>query len=163
MTVTRDGVMFVDTCTSIQKKIIKYAAIVIDTLPGSSSLLGQFISTMDSHRGMLCNVLAQMGLLDNYNFKVTTTTIALGTQGDLVLFSLVRNNQDKSLGALAELLDPNVSISRAKKKLIIVGSFEMMAGHGDRRSRSNYAHNLAKLVESKYGGVVTAWPSRGSL
>jgi superfamily I DNA and/or RNA helicase len=56
------------------------------------------------------NLLAQMGLLDNYNIKVTTITTALGTQGDIVLFSLVRNNQDKALGALAELPDLNVSI-----------------------------------------------------
>jgi hypothetical protein len=102
------------------------------------------------------NLLAQMGLLDNYNIKVTTTTTALGTQADIVLFSLVRNNLDKTLGALAELPDLNVSISRAKKKLIIVGSFDMMAdGHGDRRrSKTNYAHNLAKLIESRYGKVI---------
>ena len=73
-----------------------------------------------------------------------------------MLFSLVRNNQDKTLGALADLPDLNVSISRAKKKLIIVGSFEMMAdGHGDRRrSKTNYAHYLARLVESKYGKLL---------
>jgi energy-coupling factor transporter ATP-binding protein EcfA2 len=102
------------------------------------------------------NLLAQMGLLDNYDIKVTTTTTALGTQGDIVLFSLVRNNHDKTLGALAELPDLNVSISRAKKKLIIVGSLDMMAdGHGDRRrSKTNYAHNLARLVESKYCKVI---------
>jgi superfamily I DNA and/or RNA helicase len=102
------------------------------------------------------NLLAQMGLFDNYDIKVTTTTTALGTQGDIVLFSLVRNNQDKTLGALAELPDLNVSISRAKKKLIIIGSLDMMAdGHGDtRRSKTNYARNLAKLVESKYGKVI---------
>ena len=56
MTVTRDGVIFVGTCTPIQKKITKYAAIVIDTFPGSSSLLGQFNITMDSYSGMFCNV-----------------------------------------------------------------------------------------------------------
>jgi hypothetical protein len=74
----------------------------------------------------------------------------------IVLFSLVRNNQEKTLGALAELADLNVSISRAKKKLIIVGSFDMMAdGHGDRRkTKTNYAHNLAKLIESRYGKVI---------
>jgi superfamily I DNA and/or RNA helicase len=58
------------------------------------------------------------GIFDYHNIKVTTTT-ALGTQGDIVLFSLVRNNQDRTLGALADLPDLNVSISRAKKKLII--------------------------------------------
>ena len=104
------------------------------------------------------NLLSQLGLLANYDIRVTTTTTALGTQGDIVLFSLVRNNQDKTLGALAELPDLNVSISRAKKKLIIIGSFDMMAdGHGDkRRTKTNYAHNLARLVESKYGKVVEA-------
>jgi superfamily I DNA and/or RNA helicase len=62
----------------------------------------------------------------------------------------------RSYGALAELPDLNVSISRAKKKLIIIGSFDMMAdGHGDRRrTKTNYAHNLARLVESKYGKVI---------
>jgi hypothetical protein len=34
---------------------------------------------------------------------------------DIVLFSLVGNNQDKTLGALAELPDLNVSISGARK------------------------------------------------
>jgi superfamily I DNA and/or RNA helicase len=55
------------------------------------------------------------------------------------------------IGALAELPDLNVSISRAKKKLIFIGSFEMMAdGHGDRkRSKTNYARNLpfGKVIE----------------
>ena len=56
-----------------------------------------------------------MGLLDNYNIKVTTTTTALVTQGDIVLFSLVRNNQDKTLGALADLPDLNVSFLEPRK------------------------------------------------
>jgi hypothetical protein len=31
----------------------------------------------------------------------------------------------------------------------------MTGGHGDRRrSKTNYAHNLAKLVESRYGKVI---------
>ena len=49
-----------------------------------------------------------------------------------------------------------ILFSRAKKKLIIVGGIDMMAdGHGNRRrSKTNYAHNLAKLVESKYGKVI---------
>lgn len=104
------------------------------------------------------NLLAEMGLLDNFNIKVTTTTTALGTQGDIVLFSIVRNNQDKTLGALAELPDLNVSISRAKKKLIIVGSFDMMLNGWTAASpvshRKSFARNLAHLVESKYSRII---------
>jgi energy-coupling factor transporter ATP-binding protein EcfA2 len=136
-------------CARICKNLVKLPTV---TKNNSIVIITRFTGQVMAIR----NLLARMGLLDNYNIKVTTTTTALGTQGDIVLFSLVRNNQDKTLGALAELPDLNVSISRAKKKLIIVGSFEMMAeGHGDRRrSKTNYAHNLARLVESKYGKLL---------
>ena len=58
------------------------------------------------------NLLAQMDLFDNHDIRVTTTTSALGTQGDIVLFSLVRNNQERYLGGAGALQDLNVSISR---------------------------------------------------
>jgi superfamily I DNA and/or RNA helicase len=136
-------------CAKICKNLVKIPALTNDN---SIVIITRFTGQVMAIR----NLLAQMGLLDNYNIKVTTTTTALGTQGDIVLFSLVRNNQDKILGALAELPDLNVSISRAKKKLIIVGSLDMLAdGHGDRRrTKDNYAHSLARLIESKYGKVI---------
>jgi superfamily I DNA and/or RNA helicase len=61
------------------------------------------------------NLLAQMDLFDSHDIKVTTTTSALGTQGDIILFSLVRNNKERYLGAAGALQDLNDSISRAKK------------------------------------------------
>jgi hypothetical protein len=136
-------------CARICKNLVK-----LPTLTRNNSIV--IITRFTGQVMAIRNLLAQMDLLDDYNIKVTTTTTALGTQGDIVLFSIVRNNQDKTLGALAELPDLNVSISRAKKKLIIVGNLDMMAdGLGDRRkSKTNYAHNLAKLVESKYGKVI---------
>jgi superfamily I DNA and/or RNA helicase len=138
-------------CAKICKNLVKLPALAQNN---SIVIITRFTGQVMAIR----NLLAQMDLLDNYNIKVTTTTTALGTQGDIVLFSLVRNNHDKTLGALAELPDLNVSISRAKKKLIIIGSLDMMAdGHGERRrTKANYAHNLAKLVESKYGKVIEA-------
>ena len=60
------------------------------------------------------------------NIKVTTTTGALGTQADIVIFSLVRNNPENNVGAAGTLQDVNVAISRSKEKLIILGNFEMM-------------------------------------
>jgi energy-coupling factor transporter ATP-binding protein EcfA2 len=102
------------------------------------------------------NILAQMGLFENHDIRVTTTTSALGTQGDIVLFSLVRNNPERYLGAAGALQDLNVSISRAKKKLIIVGSFDMMTNGYCGHTKTNYARNLAHLIESKYGEVIEA-------
>jgi hypothetical protein len=74
---------------------------------------------------------------------VLTSTGALGTQADVVLFSI----------------DLNVAISRSKEKLIIVGNFEMML-NGYSRSydenhliRQNCSRKLANLVDKKYGDV----------
>jgi superfamily I DNA and/or RNA helicase len=99
-----------------------------------------------------------MDLFDDHNIRVTTTTGALGTQGDIVLFSLVRNNKERHLGAIGGLQDLNVSISRAKQKLIIIGSFDMMIDGYSSYTKVNYARNLAKLIQSKYGKVIEAPP-----
>ena len=55
-----------------------------------------------------------------------TTAGALGTQADIVIFTIVRNNPERWIGAIGALQDLNVAISRSKEKLIIVGSFDMM-------------------------------------
>ena len=60
------------------------------------------------------------------DIKVTTTTGALVTQADIVLFSLTRNNPERNVGAAGTLQDVNVAISRAKEKLIILGNFDIM-------------------------------------
>jgi hypothetical protein len=94
--------------------------------------------------------------------RVLTTTGALGTQADIVIFSLVRNNPERFVGALGSLQDLNVAISRSKEKLIIVGSFEMMLNGLVGRyvskvaNRQSFSQKLAKLVDKKYGNVVEA-------
>lgn len=57
------------------------------------------------------------------NVRVLTSTGALGTQADIILFSIVRNNPERIVGAVGSLQDLNVAISRSKEKLIIVGNF----------------------------------------
>jgi superfamily I DNA and/or RNA helicase len=94
--------------------------------------------------------------------RVLTTTGALGTQADIVIFSLVRNNPERLVGALGSLQDLNVAISRSKEKLIIVGSFEMMLNgvtssyNLNPRHKQNFPQKLARLVDKKYGMVVEA-------
>ncbi len=96
------------------------------------------------------------------DIKVTTTTGALGTQADIVLFSLTRNNPERNVGAAGTLQDLNVAISRSKEKLIILGNFDMMlngwsgvASNG-RHYYKSPARKLARLVDMKYGKVVDA-------
>ena len=49
------------------------------------------------------------------NIKVTTTTGVLGTQADIVLFLLTRNNPKRNVGAVGGLQDLNVAILGPKK------------------------------------------------
>jgi superfamily I DNA and/or RNA helicase len=94
--------------------------------------------------------------------RVLTTTGALGTQADIVIFSLVRNNPERVVGAVGSLQDLNVAISRSKEKLIILGSFEMMLNsltssfNLNQRLKQNFAQKLARLVDKKFGMVVEA-------
>ena len=86
--------------------------------------------------------------------RVTTTTGALGTQSDIVLFSLVRNNSERIVGAAGTLQDLNVAISRSKEKLIILGNFEMIvngwSGHNPYFNywRKSNSRVLARLIDS---------------
>jgi superfamily I DNA and/or RNA helicase len=65
----------------------------------------------------------------DYSTKVTTTTGVLGTPD--IIFSLVRNNPERNVGAAGTLQDLNVAISRSKEKLIILGNFDMILNGWD--------------------------------
>lgn len=113
------------------------------------------ITRFTAQKQIIRYYLQRMGLED---IKVTTTTGALGTQADIVLFSLVRNNPERNVGAAGTLQDLNVAISRSKEKLIIIGNFNMMLNGWTSASSSSHrkssARNLARLIDCKYGSIV---------
>jgi hypothetical protein len=115
------------------------------------------VTRFTAQKHIIRNYLQRIG---DYNTKVTTTTGALGTQADIVIFSLVRNNPERNVGAAGTLQDLNVAISRSKEKLIILGNFDMMLNGWTAASPVNHrkspARNLACLVESKYGRIIDA-------
>jgi len=96
------------------------------------------------------------------NVRVVTTAGALGTQADVVLFSLTRNNSNKEIGAAGGLEDLNVAISRSKYKLIMLGNFDMLqngwmwAPTISRYGRKSPGRTLGRLIEQKYGEIIQA-------
>ena len=116
------------------------------------------ITRYTAQKQLIRSYLQSMGIGES--IKVTTTTGALGTQADIVIFSLVRNNPENNVGAAGTLQDVNVAISRSKEKLIILGNFEMMLNgwiFSPTDSRHGYrspTRDLAHLVDHKYGKVV---------
>jgi energy-coupling factor transporter ATP-binding protein EcfA2 len=120
------------------------------------------VTRYTGQKTMITNYLRPFGLMDKV--KVTTTTGALGTQADIVIFSLVRNNKEKNVGAAGNLQDVNVAISRSREKLIIIGNFNMMlngwsvlpSSSGLMYGFRSLSRNLARLVDQKYGKVIDA-------
>ena len=118
------------------------------------------VTRFTAQKQIIRRYLQRMG---HTNIKVTTTNGALGTQADIVLFSLTRNNPERIVGAAGTLQDLNVAISRSKEKLIILGNFEMMlngwsgiASSSGRHYQKSAARDLARLIDLKYGRVVDA-------
>ena len=119
------------------------------------------ITRFSAQKLIITRYLQRMGHSD---IKITTTTGALGTQADIVLFSLTRSNPELNVGAAGTLQDLNVAISRSKEKLIIVGNFNMMlngwssdaASYNGRHYHKSPVRKLAQLIDLKYGKVIEA-------
>jgi superfamily I DNA and/or RNA helicase len=117
------------------------------------------VTRFSEQRRIISRHTQRMGL---DNVKVNTTTGALGTQADIVLISLVRNNPKNIVGQAGTLQDLNVAISRSREKLIIVGNHATMLNGWSRlssnsNSNSGYkspSRRLAQLIDSKYGKVI---------
>jgi superfamily I DNA and/or RNA helicase len=75
--------------------------------------------------------------IDNYR--------ALGTQADIVFFSIIRINPERQIGAVNSVQDLNVALSRVKEKLFIIGGFEMIM-NGWSRSIQNGKRNLSRKL-----------------
>jgi superfamily I DNA and/or RNA helicase len=118
------------------------------------------ITRFIAQRMYIRDYLYRIGL--DKDIKVSTTTGALGTQADITIFSLVRNNPERQVGAAGTLQDLNVSISRSKEKLIIVGNFDMMLNgwtclpNQTKHGYKSPARSLARLLDTRYGKVIDA-------
>jgi hypothetical protein len=105
--------------------------------------------------------LYSLGLRD---VRVLSVREALGSEADIVVFSLVRNNPAHVLGASGTLPDLNVAISRARRMFIGVGSIDMMykgfvyipQTQQFSSGRKSPARRLAWMIEHQYGSVIDA-------
>ena len=62
-----------------------------------------------------------------HNISINTVDGFQGQERDIILISMVRDNEQGSIGFLKDLRRMNVAITRAKRKLIVVGNCETLA------------------------------------
>jgi len=79
----------------------------------------------------LTSLIADEEELKNYpvNIAVKTVDGFQGQERDVIYISLVRNNDLKEIGFLNDIRRMNVALTRAKKKLVLIGDSATLANH----------------------------------
>ena len=83
------------------------------------------------------------------NISVNTIDSFQGQERDIVYISLTRSNGKGEIGFLSDIRRMNVAMTRARKKLVVIGDSATLGKH------SFYA-NFIEYAEKK-GGYVSAW------
>ena len=81
--------------------------------------------------------------------SVDTVDAFQGQERDVVYIGLTRSNAEGNIGFLSDIRRMNVAITRARKKLVLIGD-------GSTLSRSTFYDNLMQYVESA-GQYLSAW------
>ncbi len=95
----------------------------LETLNSKNISVG-IISPYKTQIENIKNKVKAENLIEKYNevyFKINTVDSFQGQESDLIIISLVRSNDKGEIGFLADLRRMNVALSRAKKRLIVIG------------------------------------------
>ena len=93
---------------------------------------------------ILKSLVLQDELLLKYQNKITVNTIDSfqGQERDVVFISLTRSNMDGNIGFLADTRRMNVAMTRAKKKLVVIGDSSTLSKAKFYADFINYAETL---------------------
>ncbi len=67
--------------------------------------------------------------IDEENIEIDTVDGFQGREKEVIILSLTRSNQRKNIGFLKDLRRLNVSITRARRKLVIIGDTNTLSSH----------------------------------
>ncbi|HEY0245188.1 MAG TPA: AAA domain-containing protein [Mucilaginibacter sp.] len=100
---------------------------------------------------LLKEQLENSPVLQSYKDYISVNTIDSfqGQERDMVLISMTRSNNEGEVGFLADLRRMNVAMTRAKKKLVVIGDSSTLA-------RQPFYAGLITYAE-QYNGYQSAW------
>jgi len=82
---------------------------------------------------------------------VDTVDSFQGSECDVIIISLVRSNDDQEIGFLKDTRRMNVAITRARRKLVIIGDGSTIAAHPFYKGLWEYAENHATVISAWNG------------
>ncbi|WP_407421785.1 C-terminal helicase domain-containing protein [Methanobrevibacter sp.] len=71
-----------------------------------------------------------------------------GGEKDIIIISLVRSNDNKDIGFLKDMRRLNVSLTRAKKKLIIIGNRKTLEHNKDYKEFLEFCEKYAYIYHN---------------
>ena len=89
------------------------------------------------------------GLLTHRMLSVGTVDSFQGQERDIIAISLTRSNQNGEIGFLSDIRRMNVGMTRARKKLLLVGDSSTLGSHPFYKAFLEYVERI--------GGYRTAW------
>ncbi len=93
---------------------------------------------------LLKELLLHSPTLQPYLKKIAVNTVDSfqGQERDIVYISMARSNNDSTIGFLSDIRRMNVAMTRAKKKLVVVGDSATLSQHEFYASFIAYAENI---------------------
>jgi ATP-dependent RNA/DNA helicase IGHMBP2 len=107
--------------------VLKHLSLYVEQLngvytPDNFPTIG-IISPYQQQIKTLKDLITGSPLLDAHNKSITVNTIDSfqGQERDIIYISLTRSNTERNIGFLADIRRMNVAMTRAKKKLVVIG------------------------------------------
>lgn len=93
---------------------------------------------------MLTNLVANDEELKSFPARISVKTIDgfQGQERDVIYISLVRSNDNRDIGFLSDIRRMNVALTRAKKKLVVIGDSATLSNHPFYRDFLDYTESI---------------------
>lgn len=100
--------------------------------------------------GIITTYTDQVRLIEEKtDVEVKTADGFQGSEKDIIIISMVRSNNNKNIGFLEDMKRLNVSLTRAKKKLIIIGNRETLENSEIYNEFIEFCENIISIKEYK--------------
>lgn len=112
------------------------------------------VGIISPYRGqvrLITSILGAANVHPNATLDIDTVDSFQGSECDVIIISLVRSNDDQEIGFLKDIRRMNVAMTRARRKLVIIGDGSTIAAHPFYKGLWEYAEKNATVVSAWSG------------